>query len=723
MKKSKLFFLKLWRRIRHFTFLFKKLLLARENKVVLYSVLTLIGVLLSLVVLFVVLEKINKKQSVVIEEVKKPIRHSLSKIQSNSKEALLTSEDDLYTKPEGELSDLIQKANILYNNGRTEEALEIFKSVSLYSQSLANYNLGVIYSGEKDFVRARKMFKNAIEGGDNVALSALNAAYSAFKLKDLDSFDHFIRLADQTLYDSAKSPFYSYLYALVSFYKNQYFEALSPLLNPNSKNYKVQNNTLASEMFLILGDDYSALHYLQKDTQVQNMLALGMLYARNGDYHKASEKIRDYLTHFPNNPEAISALELVELKLGDFGGSADLLNSLKGSEAFFKIKTRLSPYLFDINQAQGRFWNIKFESRKSLQYKILFYYAPYRVFDVQQAFRLLSEGGFEWSMGNIVEARDSYVRGGTISRINREITMGLKEIYTGDLRKALKIFLNKANTYAQHPVLYYNIALAYAQLGDFENAYSYFSKAYYLDSRDLMSGIFAVMTGKLVYQDTSRLIEMLRGDFVKTDFKDADQKTFLYELFSYAREKKNEGAVFVKDFERPKPIYYALQAIYAMAEENQEKIDQSFSLLKKSYPNDLTTELMYQIAKNYGENLKEMSLKFSSFFRSGGFSNMYSLYYGGSLTRELYIYLAFVTGNLSFVISHLQEKLTTQEASPIGIMQALGAAYIYNKEFEKAFVLYNDLIDNLKQKDAGTKFMGAVAAIGSGHHNLSLIHI
>ncbi|WP_158654554.1 tetratricopeptide repeat protein [Helicobacter pametensis] len=691
-------------------------ILTRDNKVIFYFVSLLFAILLVVVLFWFAIKAFDHQSAT--QEIPQEISEKMteaSEIQV-AKSSAMTLERDFYTKPDKELSELIQKANILYDNGRVEEALDVFKKISLYSQSLANYNLGVIYLGAQDYVRAKELFEHAIEGGDSVALSAIGAAYSALKQGDQKSFEHFVGLAERTLSDSANTPFYSYLYALTSFYKNQYFEALSPLLHPNSKNYAQNNAALASEIFLMLGDDYSALEHLKNDPRVENALAIGMLYARVGDYARARDEIMKYLAAFPNDHEALSALELVDLKLRNYSDSANLLEDLeKKGGSFFKIRVGLNPSLFNINEAQKRFWNLKFESRRSLQYKILFYYAPYKVFNTQQVFRFLADGGFEWKVGDVDEARDAYTRGEAFSRINRNIAKGLKEIYAGDLRKALKIFLQNLRIHSQHSVLYYNIGLLYAQLGDFENAFTYFSRAYHLDSQDLMAGIFAVMTGKLVYRDTSGIEEMLSGDFLRVDFRNENERVFLNELFAYARGRQHGISDLVETPQNSKPIYTALQAILAMGEGNQEKITKYFSLLREKYPNDLTTDVMYQVSKHYKGNLKEMSLEFSRFFRKGKFSNMHALFYGGSLTRELYVYLAFITGNLSFVITHLQDKLVTDEESPIGTMQALGMAYIYNQEFEKAFVVYNDLIDSLQQQDVGTKFMGAVAAIGAGH--------
>lgn len=695
----------------------KNMILARDNKVSLYAIFMLFSFLIAFLLVFVILQNLSDssfgEQSPKTQE--KPIAHDPQVAPSK---ASITSKDAFYAQPEGDLSILIRRANILYDNGRIDEALEIFGDVALYSQSLAYYNLGVIQIQEKHFKDAIGIFEKAIEGGD-VALSSINAAYSALRIGDMEKFERFLKLADLTLIDSINTPFYSYLYGLASYYKNQYFESLSPFLHPNSSNYLAQSNAMASEIFLMLGDDYNALEYLKKDNSMQNALALGMLYARNGDYLNAREKMQEYLHAFPDDLEALSALELVELKMGNFQESTLILQALeeKKKKPSFDLKVGLNSDLFDIHLAQKDFWNRRFERSKSLQYKILFYYAPYRVFDSQKVFQFLAEGGFDVRTGSIDEAKDSYARGRIASRINRNIAMGLQEVYAGDLRKALKIFLRNAETYSQDSILFYNVGLLYAQLGDFENAYHYFSRAYYLNSKDLLSGIFTIMTGRLIYQDTSRVSESITDDFSKnTEFESEDEKNFLNQLFHYANTEKIESFQLLQE-NSFKPIHYALEIIFSVERNNYEKIDDLFLKLRMKYPDDLVTNMLYQVTKNFGGNIKEISLDFSNLFRRGNFSNMHSLYYGGSLARELYVYLAFVTGNLAYAIGHLEERLINEENSLIGTMQALGLSYIYNQEFEKGFSVYNTLIDSLGEKDARTKFLGAVAAIGAGHYN------
>lgn len=711
-------------RLRAIKYFFKRNIQTGENKIASYIVLVLLG---SIIIFYLVFTLITSETA----PNPKDIQIQASQNQEKTQYAPSVDEKQLVSKslidpaPSGELSEMIQKANILYNNGRVEDALELFDKLALYSQSLANYNLGVIKLVEGHYKEAEGIFQKAIEGGDDVAISAINAAYASYKQKNLKDFNHYLALANSQLFNSVNTPFYSYLYGVVSYYDQNYFESLSPLLNPNSPDYQRQNNLLASQVFLMFNDDFNALKHLEKSALEEDYLALGMLYARNGEYAKAKNAITQFMHTRPNHLEAGNALELIELKLRDYEEAAKLLEPFSKENAPklpFKIITGLNEDLFDINLAQQSFWNRKFEHRQSLQYKILFYYAPYKVFDSKEVFQILSEGDFEWGAGRIDESQDSYVRSQTISKINRDIANGLKEIYVGDLRKALKIFLKNVKTYSQHSVLYYDIGLIYAQLGDFEKAYSYFSKAYHLNNKDILAGIFAIMSGQLVYQDTSRIASSIALDFLNMNFRSDSERNFLADLFEYAKGgSPSVVSVSDGDLQSDQSLYYAYGAVGAMANVDREKIIFFFQKLRDMQPNDLATNILYEVAQNFGKNLKEISLKFSKTFRKGNFSNLHSLYYGGALVRELYVYLAFVTGNLPYVIEQLQDKLIAEESSPNGTMQALGLAYIYNKNFEKAFATYNSLIDGLKEDDVRTKFLGAVSAIGAGHYNNAVV--
>ncbi|MDE7217891.1 MAG: hypothetical protein K2N20_07365, partial [Helicobacter sp.] len=84
--------------------------------------------------------------------------------------------------------------------------------------------------------------------------------------------------------------------------------------------------------------------------------------------------------------------------------------------------------------------------------------------------------------------------------------------------------------------------------------------------------------------------------------------------------------------------------------------------------------------------------------------------------RELYVRVGYNIGALRRVEQLLDQKVLSSEESSVGIMQALALTSIYLREFEKAYVIYNALIDEAGQTDSQTMFLAAVAAVGAGHH-------
>jgi len=91
------------------------------------------------------------------------------------------------------------------------------------------------------------------------------------------------------------------------------------------------------------------------------------------------------------------------------------------------------------------------------------------------------------------------------------------------------------------------------------------------------------------------------------------------------------------------------------------------------------------------------------------------------LLAELYTKLGLVTGNLPRIKFLLQEKMSTETQDLSGVMQALALTHIYLREFEEAFVLYNQLIDEQKRQDSRTLLFASIAAIGAGHKENAII--
>lgn len=626
-----------------------------------------------------------------------------------------------------EFGKMIRKANLLYSKGDKMEALDLFQNIAAYSESIANYNLGVIKLRESDYKGAIHSFENAINTGKDISVSAFDAAYSAYMLNDMNLYEYYLGIASSYLFHTTNQPLYSYLYGLLQYYKGYYFESLSPFLNPSSSSYTRESKKLASEMFLVFGDEYNALAQLKQVAQKEDSFAIALLHARLGEYNQARQYLYEYLGHYQGNLDALMALQLIELKRGNFKESALLLERLNAKEedakifAQYPIRVKLKDDLFDINLAQEAFWDRQFEHNKMLGYKLLFYYAPFRVFNAKDALEIIQSGNLNALSSNLESAKNILQDGQTVSHINQVIAQDLRVLTLyQDLREIIKSMEKSIKNYPNHSILHYNLGLLYAQMNDFDNAYAHFIRAYHLNGNDVMAGIFALICAELTYRDTRRLNHNLSNDFAEIQFDSPLEREFLLSLFRYTGESPADQLPWLKDAQASKlqdrkPIHYALNAVYGIYNADATRVTESFNEIKNIYPKDVVANTMYELGKRFRMNLKEFSLQMNVIYKEKNL-DLRPIYYGPSLARELYVYVGFVTGSLRSIQEELEAKLIVETRSPNGILQALGLSNIYSNDFEKAFAIYNSLIDDLKEDDSQTRFLGAISAMGANRH-------
>ncbi|TLD95468.1 tetratricopeptide repeat protein [Helicobacter jaachi] len=628
---------------------------------------------------------------------------------------------------ETELGNMIKKANLLYTQGDKMEALNLFENIAAYSQSIAYYNLGVIKLKEGDYKKAINSFDGAINVGEDISVSAFNAAYAAYMLGDMNLYEYYLGISSSYLFYTANQPLYSYLYGLLQYYKGFYFESLSPFLNPSSQSYAKESKKMAAEAFLIFGDEYNALAQLKQVANKEDNLAIGLLHARLGEYTQARQYLYEYLGTYVGDARALMALQLIELKNSNFKESALILERLNAREEDAKIfneypiRVKLRDDLFDINLAQEHFWNRRFEHNKILGYKILFYYAPFLVFDAKNALAIIEDGNINAHASNIENAKSTLQEGQKVSQINRSIAQDLRLLALNqDIREVIKSMEESLKTYPNHSVLHYNLGLLYAQMNDFDNAYAHFIRAYHLDSNNTIAAIFALMCAELTYRDTTRLSNAISNDLAEINFKDKVEHDFLFSLFRYTSDSPQDSLAWFDDIQKQplsarKPIYYALNAVYGIYYTNSAQVVNAFEGIKKIYTKDVVANTMLELGKRFGSNLKDFALQMNVIYKEKNL-DMRSIYYGASLARELYIYVGFVTGSLRSIQEELEAKLVVETRTSNGILQALALSNIYSNDFEKAFAIYNSLLDDMHEDDSQTRFLAAIAAMGANRH-------
>ena len=612
---------------------------------------------------------------------------------------------------------LIKKANLLYKKGDKQDALKLYKEIASYNESISNYNIGVAKMKEKNYKEAIKYFKKAINNGQNRCVSAINCAVCAIKLNDKKLFKYYIDIAKLYLPYESNAPLYSYYVALINYYEDYYFEALIPMRHPTSKYYKSEQNYISSKIDSFFGDDISAINRLEKNNDFDHEITLGLLYAKIGEYNIAIKHfVKSYkAANYPLN--SLVAMSLSYIKLGLLSSASKAIKNaidLYGKDKslnIYPVSIALQPSLYDIALAQKNYEKDIF-LKKNSEYGLLFYFAPYKVFNANQTIDFIRKGSVSISLGETKDALMLLSQSATISKVNKEISMGIKKALNFKINEANKIFNSLKDKYPNHSILYYDLGLSYAQMKNYTEAYRSFIKSYHLNSKNYLAGIFAIFTKELIHQDTQKLIEEVNNDL--HDDKDSQDRKFYTSLIEFARNNYITASSFAEEDNSNRALNLIFDAIIAKYVKNSELFLQKATALKAKLPRDMVARLVYTDAKMQGKGIKAFAKAIQEDFLNKDV-DFKSLFYGPVVARDIYIKSLQISGMLYYVREILEKQLENERDDVVGVMQALAYVDIYTKNFEESYAIYNELIDTYKIKDSNTLLLASIAAIGAKH--------
>ena len=185
-----------------------------------------------------------------------------------------------------------------------------------------------------------------------------------------------------------------------------------------------------------------------------------MLYARLGQYEKARNRLNLALNKGGDSNKINSMIAIINLKDGNFEAATNEIKAVFHEDplflnANFPIKTILKPELFDVNLAQAHFRNDLFFDKTTR-------YAS--------------------AAGNYLNAS------GALSKVNLELSSAIANALNYKLKQANAQFASLISLYPEHSVLHYDLALSYAQLGNFSMAAKHFIMSYHLDPTNHLAG-------------------------------------------------------------------------------------------------------------------------------------------------------------------------------------------------------------------------------------------
>ncbi len=614
------------------------------------------------------------------------------------------------------LDGMIKKAHLLYEQGNKDDALKIYEKIATFNEAISYYNIGVAKLKEQNFPEALEAFKKAIQNKEHRTISAINAAVCALEMKDDKLFTYYIDLAFAYLPEESNAPLYSYYVGLVHYYKDFYYEALSAISHPVTNFYKEDQDYLASKILASLNHNAYALSTLEKIEKESDHFTLGLLQAKLGEFPKAKASLLKALQNDRENPKIKMALAMVENKMGNLGNTASLMGEVykvrdTDAKPIYKMRAILKPSLFDVDQAQVEFEKELFFDNENI-YSLIFYYAPYKVFDAKQTIDYIRKGSMNIFIDEIGPALSYLKASSTISKVNIAISKGIKKALDFHVYEANEIFLKMVEEYKNHSILHYNLALTYAQMGDYAAAYKNFSKSYHLDSNNYLAGVFALMSGNLIGKDVTKLAEDVKESLAKNQTLEKDN---LYASLIHLTDGNHFSLTRWLEMEKEdSPLSLMLNIIAAQKLNNERMYRLSTQKLQALLPKDIIANIIAFNVKYHKQNIKAYAKAIQIDFNRLPL-DYDAFYFGPKIVKEQYIRLLQIGGLLHQKRDSVRAKMEEERIDIPSIMQTLAFMEIYTNNFEEAFTLYNKLIDDFQKKDTHTIFLASVAAIGAGH--------
>ncbi len=670
------------------------------KKIVLISAGVLITVLIALILYLLLLKQdTDTKTTNTFDTIN-------SKLDEESKKAIGISR----------LEKMIAKANTLYSNGDKENALLLYEKIAEFSEAISQYNLGVAQLKEEKFDEALINFNKAIANGEKQCVSAINAAVCSLHLGNEEAFNYYIELALASLSKESSSPLYSYYYSLINYYKGNYQESLSALRHPSSSSYQYTQDKLSTKMSALLGNYYDALNSLENRPKESDYFTLALLYANIGDLTLSKKYLLDSIAINKEPLKEQLALVFIYLKSGLLEEAGTLLRDITDMypEAIYKpypVNAHLKLSLFDTNLAQDHYRK-NIVSSKATLYDKIFYFSPYRVFNATQTISYIRKGNANIYIDDISSAKEYLEHSEQLSRVNKGIAESIQKSLSFHLRSANKQLLSLLKIEPKHSILNYNLALTYAQLGDRKNSYKYFLKSYHLDANNYLSGIYAFYSAQLLKKDSQKLLSILKENLSHED--DSEEFELYRALINIGTQNYIGSLPWLENSYKERPLYFMLDYIIASKFDKIDEMQRAAKKLTNTLPFDILPHLIYIDAHFQKLDNKEYASKALNYLKEQKFL-FDDLHYGPFISRYLYSQMALITGKLYPLRQKLKSTLEATNDNPQDIINALAITSLYDQKFEESYILYNQLIDDYKQRDARTLFLGAIAAIAANH--------
>ncbi|RXJ99596.1 hypothetical protein CRU98_06105 [Arcobacter sp. CECT 8986] len=560
-----------------------------------------------------------------------------------------------------------------------------------------DFNKAVLMMEKEEYKKAIELFKQTATA---IKIpSFLNIAIAYYKLGEIEN----AKLYLHNIYNYKKAIYkntYSYMSACYYLYQiskdTRYLDIIIDIAKKH-KNLTEHSKRMLADTLIILKDYPNALKVLNSMKFPLN-LKKALIYLKLRDYTEA-EKYLKLAKEKAVNQELLDKIIWImtyrDLKANDLEKLRDNIDLLNKRKSGFKANLDLPLKIYFNKDKYGSKEYLDFITNFSTKRKIdyIFYFAPYIfsdneeiIYDISKGFIFKSKQNVK-SLESMVEYNAKFIdiiKKDPIIRVN-----SLKTLITNDTKS----------------YVYYNLALSYAQIFDFNNAYKFFQKAYKLNPGNKLYAVMTLISAKRINKKVSDI------EYIKSNIKSPNglYKYFALSLYNLFIDKTYN----VKD----EPIYYKdsifYKAIDFMKEKEENKETSNHELLQENI-RDPFVYLMYLVKREKHENDFEY---FSRLQKSVPLYLNDNFLEGPLIVTEYYFDILRAIGLFE------KANLTIENDDKPSYLRTKAVVQLYRGDSAKTLKILEDIQSKYKLEDKYTMYLQVAALLDQKKYNEASVQL
>ncbi|WP_228256624.1 tetratricopeptide repeat protein [Malaciobacter molluscorum] len=560
-----------------------------------------------------------------------------------------------------------------------------------------DFNKAVLMMEKKEYKKAIELFKQTATA---IKIpSFLNIAIAYYKLGEIDN----AKLYLNNIYNYKKAIYkntYSYMSACYYLYQiskdTRYLDIIIDIAKKH-KNLTEHSKRMLADTLILLKDYPNALKVLNSMKFPLN-LKKALLHLKLRNYDEAN-KFLLLAKEKAVNQELLNKIIWImtyrDLKANDLEKLRDNIDLLNKRKSNFKVNLELPLKIYFNKDKYSSKEYLDFITNFSMKRKIdyVFYFAPFIFSDSQEIIYDMSKGFIFKSKQNI-KSLESMVE------YNAKFIEIIKKDPIIRVDSLKKLITNDTKSY-----VYYNLALSYAQIFDFNNAYKFFRKAYKLNPGNKLYAVMTLISAQRVNKKVSDI------EYIKSNIKSANglYKYFalsLYNLFIDKTYKVKDKTIYYKD-----SIFY--KAIDYMKEKQENKDTSHHDLLQENI-RDPFVYLMSLVKREKNENDFEY---FSRLQRSVPLYLNDNFLEGPLIVTEYYFDVLRAIGLFN------KANLIIENDNNPSYLRTKAVVQLYKGDSKQTLKILDEIQSKYKLEDKYTMYLQVAALLDQNKYNEASVQL